>query len=92
MLCDNVKKKRRGGDASMPCSTTEHRIGWAVKQATSGRKVTRRGWKTPGQYVSYVQATRQQKAYLAWHTRSGRSWPATLGQRDLLAKDWQLVS
>ena len=67
---------------------TPHRIGWAVKQAKAGVKVTRRGWKVAGQYVTYVAANGSAKAYLAWNTRSGKRWPATLGQQDLLAEDW----
>ena len=75
------------------CSTERpHRIGWAVKQAKAGRSVTRRGWKVKGQSVSYVAASGSEKAYLEWQTRSGKTWPATLGQQDILAEDWMLVS
>ena len=79
-----MPSSRHGTDAP-------HRIGYAIKQARAGAKVSRRGWKTPGQYVTYVEGGRATKSYLAWHTRTGRTWPATLGQRDLLAEDWYVV-
>ena len=70
---------------------TPHRIGWAVKQAKAGAKVTRRGWKVAGQFLTYVPATSRSKDFLAWNTGSGKTWPATLGQRDLLAEDWAVA-
>ena len=75
----------------MPTTCSPHRIGWAIKQAVAGRSVTRKGWKTPGQYVTYVAGNGRAKASLRWNTASGRTWPATLGHRDLLADDWKLV-
>ncbi len=75
----------------MPCSMTPHRIGWAIKQARANAKVTRRGWRTPGQYITYVPTKGKAKQFLLWNTASGRSWPATLSQRDILAEDWMLV-
>ena len=75
----------------MPCEAA-HRIGWAVKECVAGHRVTRKGWKTPGQYLTYAGGARRAKAYLQWNTASGRTWPATLGHRDLLAEDWKLAS
>lgn len=75
------------------CSSERpHRIGWAVKTMKAGQAVTRRGWKVKGQSVSFVPAEGSAKAYLEWRTRSGKTWPATLGQQDLLAEDWCLAS
>lgn len=62
-----------------------------MKQCLAGHKVTRTGWKTSGQYVTYVMGEGSTKGYLAWHTASGKQWPATLGQRDLLGTDWKLA-
>lgn len=77
----------------MPDGTqTAHRIGYAVKQLKAGRAVTRSGWKVKGQFLTYVPAQEKAEAYLLWNTKSGRTWPATLSQRDLLAEDWQLVT
>lgn len=73
------------------CNTTRHGIGWAVKQARLGQAVTRRGWKYPGQRVVYVAGEGAVKGYLKLVTASGRSWPMTFGQRDMLAKDWMLA-
>ena len=77
----------------MPSTTARpHRIGWAVKHAKAGEAVTRRGWRTPGQAVTYRQPTEvRAQGYLLLRTRSGRTWPMTFGQRDLLANDWQLA-
>ncbi len=73
-----------------------HRIGYAIKQAIAGERVTRRGWKVAGQYITYCHGNNVdnagQLAYLVWNTRSGKSWPATLSQRDLLADDWMVVT
>lgn len=76
----------------MPTTTTPHRIGWAVKQAKAGHAVMRTGWKVPGQRVSYRPDREGSQSYLLLTTRSGRSWPATLGHRDLLAEDWALAT
>ena len=79
----------------MPTSSERaHRIGWAVKQAKAGRAVTRRGWKVAGQAVSYCvgdQGGSRPQPYLRLTTASGRSWPFTFGQRDILAEDWMLA-
>ena len=72
-------------------STRPHRIGWAVKQAKAGRMVTRTGWKCKGQKVSYVAKVGSNEAYLKLTTRSGRMWPFSAGQRDLLEEDWALA-
>ena len=72
---------------------TPHRIGWAVNQMKAGVGVTRQGCKTPGQTVSYCAGGRvNTKGYIRLKTASGQTWPMTFGQRDILAKDWQLAS
>ena len=76
-----------------PSDDQKHRIGWAVKQLKAGRTVTRQGWKVKGQRISYVPAEApgegtKAEAYLLLTTKSGRCWPVTLGQQDILAEDY----
>ena len=66
----------------------EHHIGWALQQAQAGIAVTRKGWLVPGQRLSYVPGNGKAEAYVCLTTASGRTWPWTAGQRDLLADDY----
>lgn len=72
-------------------------FGGVLAALRRGEAVTRSGWKTPGQRVrlvkgGYADGGNKAKAYFQIVTASGRFWPMTFGQRDLLARDWQIVS
>mgnify|MGYP001563458866 CR=1 FL=1 len=71
------------------CNERPHRIGYAVKQCREGKAVTRRGWKVKGQRVTLTDYNGE--GYLMLTTASGRSWPVTLGHKDILASDWTLA-
>lgn len=90
-LWEGLLNYLRGGEHRMPSScSTPHRIGWAVKQMRAGHSVTRK-WKCAGQKLSIVAGSGQAKSYVLLTTASGRSWPFTFGQRDILAEDYRLA-
>ena len=47
LLAEEVYSRARGDE--------NHDIGWAIRQAKNGRRVTRAGWNAPGQWVAFSQ-------------------------------------
>lgn len=47
LLAEELRDEARGN--------VNHDIGWAVRQAKNGKRVTRAGWNAPGQWVAFSQ-------------------------------------
>lgn len=71
-------------------------IGWAVKAAKRGARVTRAGWNGAGMHVELRSGSDVGDAwhptsdYLVMWTADERFVPWTASQTDLLAEDWKL--
>ncbi len=72
-------------------------VGWAVKAAKNGERVSRAGWNGAGMFLELISASEPGDA---WHptaehmmlrTVDGTYVPWTASQTDLLAVDWQLA-
>ena len=47
LLAEELRDEARGN--------VNHDIGWAVRQAKNGKRVTRAGWNAPGQWVAFSE-------------------------------------
>lgn len=69
-------------------------IGDAVSFLQEGRRVARKGWNGPGQYLELVIAPNQDQErppYVQIRTAQGFLVPWVCSQSDLLATDWVRV-
>jgi len=78
----------------MNTEATMQDIGWAVKQMHNGKRVTRRGWNGPDQWLALQvpdQLSKMRKPYIYISPVDGELVPWLASQTDILAVDWQLV-
>jgi hypothetical protein len=86
----------------MATSEQSYGFGWALEMVKEGRRVARRGWNGPHQYIYLVPGhaaptvgaghPRHVEAAIAIRTTSGKTqigWLASQG--DMLASDWYEV-
>lgn len=67
-------------------------IGWAVKAAKNGARVTRAGWNGKGMWVAlFTPLLDVNQPYLLMRTADRSYVPWSASQTDLLAEDWELV-
>ena len=70
-------------------------IGSAVEALWGGKKVSRRGWNGPGQYLELQlpdEHSKMTKPYVYINTVQGDKVPWIASQTDLLAGDWYVVA
>lgn len=70
-------------------------IGSAVEALRGGKKVSRRGWNGPGQYLELQVPDEHSKMtmpYVYINTVQGYRVPWLASQTDLLAGDWYVVA
>ena len=69
-------------------------IGHAIEHLRDGRKVTRKGWNGPGQYLAMQVPDANSKMtlpYIYITTVQGDLVPWLASQTDILAVDWEVV-
>lgn len=69
-------------------------FGWALDQLREGRRVTRRSWNGPGQWLALQTPDARSKMtrpYIYISTVQGDLVPWLGSQTDLLAEDWTLA-
>lgn len=72
----------------------DYGIGYAIEQLQTGKKVTREGWNSPGQYLMLQIPDENSKMtlpYIYITTVQGDLVPWLASQTDILAQDWEVV-